>query len=231
MEFLFLAILAMLHTHSAVVSKNYSSHWFVNTKGQCLYARNGKLAVTDDCQQYAAAEWIPEKSDNSQGHYYNEAVPHCLNREHCHSSTSNARVYDCGHCGSKHWRYNNDNGHLCEDDCKNCLHESGDQISHCSGFKQRMWTAYPCSPGKGALVRNDGVYSCKCADCAAQVYNGFQEFCKKECDFDECCPMFGASLRHNSDGWTYQYSSGNCSGQPFASSLISPLPYQGYCTI
>merc|ERR1712086_559585 len=54
----------------------------------------------------------------------------CLDREHCHSSSSNARVSDCGHCGAIHWKLTPD-GKLGEDGMSNCIENDG-EIRHCS---------------------------------------------------------------------------------------------------
>lgn len=57
----------------------------------------------------------------------------CLDREHCHSSTSNLRAYDCGHCGAIHWQY--DGSKLAEDGMRNCVtpdNGGGSMVAHCS---------------------------------------------------------------------------------------------------
>ena len=59
----------------------------------------------------------------------------CLNREHCHSGDSNARLYDCNHCGSKHWQFNVDTGKLAEDKYKNCIQNDGG-VRHCDRYQQ-----------------------------------------------------------------------------------------------
>ncbi|KAJ8046939.1 Nidogen-2 [Holothuria leucospilota] len=45
----------------------------------------------------------------------------CLDREHCHSSTSNLRYSDCDHCGAIHWDLRSD-GTLREDAGNNCIY-------------------------------------------------------------------------------------------------------------
>ena len=57
----------------------------------------------------------------------------CIDREHCHSATSNLRHYDCDHCGARHW--NIVNTEVCEDDCKNCIYTNDGStaaVQHCS---------------------------------------------------------------------------------------------------
>ena len=65
---------------------------------------------------------------------------HCLDREHCHSSTSDLRYSDCDHCGAIHWTINTNNGMVSEDGTNNCIYKdaSGDAyIQHCNdGFQK-----------------------------------------------------------------------------------------------
>lgn len=53
----------------------------------------------------------------------------CLDREHCHHGSSNARMSNCDHCGAKHWNY--DGSQFAEDHMKNCIQSDGN-IGHCS---------------------------------------------------------------------------------------------------
>ena len=63
----------------------------------------------------------------------------CLDREHCHSSTSNLRYSECDHCGAIHWSINSD-GSVSENSQKNCIYKdsSGNAaVRHCSdGFEK-----------------------------------------------------------------------------------------------
>ena len=64
---------------------------------------------------------------------------HCLDREHCHSSTSNMRYSDCDHCGAVHWTIDINDGSVREDGTNNCIYnDSGNAyIHHCSiGFQK-----------------------------------------------------------------------------------------------
>ena len=57
----------------------------------------------------------------------------CIDREHCHSGSSNLRYSDCDHCGAIHW--NIVSGKVCEDNCKNCIYTkdgSTAAVKHCS---------------------------------------------------------------------------------------------------
>ena len=62
----------------------------------------------------------------------------CLDREHCHEGSSNARLSDCNHCGSYHWTHIG--WKLGEDHMKNCIQYDGN-IKHCSSAQRR----YQCS--------------------------------------------------------------------------------------
>ena len=63
----------------------------------------------------------------------------CLDREHCHSGSSDLRYSECDHCGAIHWNIITDTGAVCEDACKNCIYLTSDMtanIHHCSnGFE------------------------------------------------------------------------------------------------
>lgn len=63
----------------------------------------------------------------------------CLDREHCHSGSSDLRYSECDHCGAIHWNIVTSNGEVCEDACKNCIYKnlnSTAAIHHCSnGFE------------------------------------------------------------------------------------------------
>ena len=70
-------------------------------------------------------------------HIYNNPSS-CIDREHCHSSTSNIRYYDCNHCGAIHWTISN--RMATEDKFKNCVNRyriNGTIMKHCSdGFEE-----------------------------------------------------------------------------------------------
>ena len=66
-------------------------------------------------------------------------TPYCLDREHCHSSTSDMRYSDCNHCGAVHWTIDINDGSVREDGNNNCIYnDSGNAyIHHCSiGFQK-----------------------------------------------------------------------------------------------
>ena len=63
----------------------------------------------------------------------------CLDREHCHHSTSQLGYNVCDHCGAIHWNIVTGSGAVCEDTCKNCIYLQNNvtaAIHHCSaGFE------------------------------------------------------------------------------------------------
>ena len=59
--------------------------------------------------------------DKDPNNYY-------IDREHCHSSTSNIRLYDCSHCGAIHWTL--DIPKVAEDGLNNCVNRYGDKGTH-----------------------------------------------------------------------------------------------------
>jgi len=55
----------------------------------------------------------------------------CLDRQHCHSSKSNLRMSDCGHCGAGKWTYQESDNSLREGDSfQNCVQDDGSS-RHC----------------------------------------------------------------------------------------------------
>jgi hypothetical protein len=60
----------------------------------------------------------------------------CMDREHCHSDTSNLRLSECDHCGAMHWLFF-DKGdgtfYLAEDDGLNCIYNNNGTpaVHHC----------------------------------------------------------------------------------------------------
>ena len=68
---------------------------------------------------------------------------YCLDREHCHSSTSNLRYSACNHCGAIHWTINTD-GSVSEDGRNNCIYRNsnGDAyIHHCTDGFQKFYVS------------------------------------------------------------------------------------------
>ena len=65
--------------------------------------------------------------------HINDDTSNCIDRQHCHSSTSNIRYYDCTHCGAIHWTINNKM--VAEDGFNNCVNRykvNGTIMKHCS---------------------------------------------------------------------------------------------------
>ena len=73
------------------------------------------------------------------------STKYCLDREQCHSDTSNLRYFDCGHCGAIHWSIDNNTGAVMEDGTNNCIYRdsSGDAyIHHCTDGFQKFMVSY-----------------------------------------------------------------------------------------
>ena len=79
----------------------------------------------------------------------------CLDREHCHSSSSDPE-YD--QCGAIHWNIVTSKGVVCEDACKNCIYKNTDNtaaIHHCSDGFEAFNKTIIGSHGKGQdLLKN-----------------------------------------------------------------------------
>jgi len=92
-----------------------------------------------------------KRETGHDGQYKFVTGDRCLDREHCHSSTSNARLSDCNHCGSYHWQLLPD-GKLAEDGGANCIINDG-SIKHCSDSFQPVAfyeVTPPFNPPKGS---------------------------------------------------------------------------------
>ncbi|XP_071824369.1 uncharacterized protein [Apostichopus japonicus] len=95
------------------------------TYGDCL--SNG---VFTDCES-ASRFMVFGLPYNYQ--FRNVITGTCLDREHCHFSTSNIRLFDCTHCGAIHWSI--DGTKVGEDSMQNCVDRGQDNaavMAHCS---------------------------------------------------------------------------------------------------
>jgi len=64
----------------------------------------------------------------------------CLDREHCHSSTSNLRFSECSHCGAVHWSI--EGSEIGEDSMKNCINRAKSKVAyvrHCSDGHEDLY--------------------------------------------------------------------------------------------
>lgn len=80
----------------------------------------------------------------------------CLDREHCHHSTSNLRMSDCGHCGAGKWTFQSNE--LREgDQNQNCVQDDG-QSKHCSDSHDPIdWPVKP-APGRTPFINSAGQW-------------------------------------------------------------------------
>ncbi|PIK62652.1 ankyrin [Apostichopus japonicus] len=103
----------------------------------------------------------------------------CLDREHCHSSSSNLRSSDCSHCGAIHW-YMRGDGTLREDNGANCIYvvESTNQaeVHHSSSGCTSFHVIHLGdivqfkSPSKGDCLGNGVFVECNLAG-RFRIYN------------------------------------------------------------
>ena len=72
----------------------------------------------------------------------------CLDRQHCHSGSSNARMADCNHYGAAHWGY--DGSRLAEDEMKNGIKSNGG-VGHCSYSYEAVTWQVPAASSAAML--------------------------------------------------------------------------------
>ena len=96
------------------------SKWFfqlqAHSNGKCL-ALSDTAGIYVDCSDHRSTIFF---LNGNSANYHNIVIlgtNHCLDREHCHSGTSNLRYSDCDHCGAIHWDIRND-GSVREDNRK-----------------------------------------------------------------------------------------------------------------
>ena len=109
----------------------------------CEWTEESNQIFTQDGGSFPA--WSPNGTPLDQ----------CLDREHCHSGTSNARLSDCDHCGAIHWSYDRDgDNQFKEDGGNNCLQDDGN-IAHCDGDTGLVWPYWPpkydCTPQQSTM--------------------------------------------------------------------------------
>ena len=86
-------------------------------------------------------------NDDRPGHFKIQLFgkSECLDRKHCHSSTSTLRYSDCGECGAVHWSINTFDGSVREDSDNNCIYcdEDGEaRVRHCTDGFERFTVNY-----------------------------------------------------------------------------------------
>lgn len=115
----------------------------------------------------------------------------CLDREHCHRGSSNARMGSCDHCGAVHWGY--DGSRLAEDHMKNCIQSDGN-VAHCSQSHEAIaWpVAQDCKPTSTAITD----LKCKNPEgdsCGASFEKGSTKGAHSDHDCDACEAAEGSS--------------------------------------
>jgi len=86
---------------------------------------------SENCEFSQSATQIYKEEGGNDGQSRFTYGTQCLDRESCHSSTSDARLSDCNHCGTYHWKYDQASGKLGEDKMSNCIQYNG-KMAHCS---------------------------------------------------------------------------------------------------
>ncbi len=87
----------------------------------------------------------------------------CVDREHCHSGSSNLRYSSCSHCGAVHWDIQS-GGRVYEDGQKNCIYSESANIAavhHCSnGYTPFQQKYISSGPNDQALLKiyNDQMH-------------------------------------------------------------------------
>lgn len=102
---------------------------------------------------------VSGKDGQNKFQVYNEEgifIGQCLDREKCHSSTSNARYSSCDHCGAVHWGFSGNK--LAEDKMANCIQFDG-YIRHCKdSFAYMSFVSPTCK------VKSTKITDLKCVD-------------------------------------------------------------------
>lgn len=83
----------------------------------------------------------------------------CLDRQHCHHSTSELRYSGCDHCGAIHWSINAD-GMVAEDKNQNCIFRKDKEgsIHHCGDGFEKLSQKYINQHEKDLYMKNFNDY-------------------------------------------------------------------------
>ena len=105
------------------------------------------LALTKSTGKYvsctSAESNIFYVNNRDRPDYFNIVIfgtEYCLDREHCHSGSSNLRYSSCGHCGAHNWNILHD-GKVTQDGGRNCIHSLSDtevDVRHCKNGGERF---------------------------------------------------------------------------------------------
>lgn len=83
----------------------------------------------------------------------------CLDREHCHSSTSNLRYSECSHCGAKHWSI--EGNEVGEDDMKNCVFRKNNDVAHVrsceDGYEELQYIIIPSETSEALQAKETSL--------------------------------------------------------------------------
>lgn len=135
-----LAIALVLQTAQG---QQYQRFQLVNKSGKCLQVTKNTgifINCTDSGGNFTLyTVYYLSGAPGTYSLHIDGALGLCLDREHCHSSSSDLRYSECDHCGAIHWNIITGSGAVCEDACKNCIYSESDilaAIHHCGdGFE------------------------------------------------------------------------------------------------
>ena len=118
-------------------------------ENKCLQILNGGTFVPCKTNSAYTKHTIFLANPGQQGHLQIQifGTPYCLDREHCHSSTSNMRYSDCDHCGAVHWTISPNDGSVMEDGTNNCIYND-------SGIAYIHHTSIGCQKFTKSIVGN-----------------------------------------------------------------------------
>lgn len=108
------------------------------SNGKCLKLTESS-GIYVDCSDRESTVYFLNGDSANNHNIVILGTSQCLDREHCHSSSSNLRYSACDHCGAIHWDIRSD-GSLREDNGKNCIYSTSSTqaaVQHCSdGFER-----------------------------------------------------------------------------------------------
>lgn len=172
-------------------------------QGTIMDTSTGKFLTcrTDTCSWAVTPSQIFREDDGNDGQSRfhiltmdGKDTGQCLDREHCHSGSSNARMADCNHCGAVHWQY--DGNRLAEDGMRNCIQSSAG-IEHCDQSHAPIrWPVAPVCKVKSQTITN---LQCKSTNndgtCGASFQSGSTMGAHSTSDCNACAASPGSILQ------------------------------------
>eukprot|EP00930_Biecheleria_cincta_P073426 TRINITY_DN60718_c0_g1_i1.p1 TRINITY_DN60718_c0_g1~~TRINITY_DN60718_c0_g1_i1.p1 ORF type:complete len:347 (-),score=46.75 TRINITY_DN60718_c0_g1_i1:114-1154(-) len=118
----------------------------------------------------------------------------CLDREHCHKGSSNARMAECNHCGAVHWNFDASSHRLAEDSMENCIQSDGN-IGHCRGTHETInWPVeQDCKPIQTTITDLECINQQSGGECGADFEQDSVAGAHSEDDCDACQAANGST--------------------------------------